>query len=203
MSTFPVVGVYPVPIHPDGRRADVSSGWEVRSDGKLHRGVDILYRRRAGEPLDGPNAATVRGQRIDQPGGWYMPDGVPALAPWAGVVTVSEERMHPDGYSRGWAVKMDHGKDAAGDEWATLIGHLVNGSARVRRGQRVEAGQVVGIIGGSNDGEGLKHVHLNLYKNGQIIDPEPYVDRWQHVRFESGAGASVVLGLGLAWLLAS
>ncbi len=203
MSAFPTIGIYPVPILPDGRHADVSSGWKVRSDGKLHRGADILYRRRAGEPTRSPNGAVPTGVTRDEPGGWYMPNGIPALAPWAGRVVVSEERFLPDGASRGWAVRLDHGTDAAGDKWETLTGHIVKDSQRVRVGDHVEAADVLGIIGGSDDGKGLKHVHLNLYKNGQLIDPEPWLERWRHVQLESGVGGSVALGLVAAWLVAS
>lgn len=198
MSTFPHLGVVPVPLHPDGRRAEVSSGWEVRSDGRLHRGSDILYRRKAGESARAPNGAVPPGVSVNEPGGWYMPDGVPALSPWSGVVTVSEPRDHPDGYSRGWAVRVQHS-----ERWATQIGHIKKGSQRVKVGDRVGIGEPLGEIGGSRDNEGLKHVHLGLYKDGVLVDPEPYVNGWQHVAIESGAGASVALGLAVAWLVAS
>ncbi|MFA6168486.1 MAG: M23 family metallopeptidase [Gemmatimonadaceae bacterium] len=187
-----------MPIHRDGRRVEVSQGYGPRDDGSMHSGVDLLYRRRAGEPTSGATAATVRKQDPARDGGWFMPGGVPALAPSAGVVTSSSELFHPSGYSRGWGVRVD-----AGGGWAWFVNHIVIGTQRVRLGDSVAAGQELGEIGGSNDGHGLKHVHLALYRGGSSVDPEPYMRGWEHVQRGGGLGivGGVALGIAGAWLL--
>lgn len=48
--------------------------------------------------------------------------------------------------------------------------HLKNGSLRVKPGESVEQGDVVGMIGASGDAE-FPHVHLTLRKSGAVIDP--------------------------------
>ena len=192
---FPLIGVSPVPIY-HGRRAEISQPYGPRDNGTIHPGIDILYRRKAGEPMNGAAAATVRSQQPDRDGGWYMPAGVQALAPWDGVVVVSEEMFHPDGYSRGWGVRIDHGGG-----WETFVNHIVKGTQHVRKGQRVRAAEPLGEIGGSNDGEGLRHVHLGMWHDGGRVDPGPYFKLWRHVAVSSGAGASIALGLALAFAL--
>jgi murein DD-endopeptidase MepM/ murein hydrolase activator NlpD len=42
----------------------------------------------------------------------------------------------------------------------------------------VKAGEVVGTVGGSGYGKDKNygpHLHLELYKNGVVIDPTPYL----------------------------
>ncbi len=65
----------------------------------------------------------------------------------------------------GNTVILDHG-----DGWQTIYGHLRRGSVAVKPGERVEAGQKLGLIGLS----GLTmfpHVHFELRRGSAPIDP--------------------------------
>ncbi|WP_062234189.1 M23 family metallopeptidase [Aureimonas sp. N4] len=59
---------------------------------------------------------------------------------------------------------------AYGQGLETQYCHMRRGSVRVKPGQRVEAGQVLGEIGSSGLAE-FPHVHLSVRRNGAKIDP--------------------------------
>lgn len=65
----------------------------------------------------------------------------------------------------GNGVRVDHGNG-----WTTQYCHLKKGSIRARSGQQVRAGAVLGAIGNSGASE-TPHVHVQLEKDGAIIDP--------------------------------
>jgi murein DD-endopeptidase MepM/ murein hydrolase activator NlpD len=52
--------------------------------------------------------------------------------------------------------------------YKTLYGHLA--SIRVRRGQRVKKGQIIGFIGISGRSTG-PHLHFEVWLNNRLIDP--------------------------------
>ena len=54
-------------------------------------------------------------------------------------------------------------------EWATLYGHL--NRIRVKTGQTVKAGSLIGTMGRSGRATGV-HLHFELMRNKQPIDPE-------------------------------
>ena len=54
--------------------------------------------------------------------------------------------------------------------WQTQYCHLRRGSIRVRAGERVERGSLLGLVGLSGKTE-FPHVHLTVRRNGQVIDP--------------------------------
>ena len=200
--SFPYEGVSPVPSLPDGRRPVVSSGFGMRESG-MHSGLDIMYKRQAGEPASGPNGSA----------GFYMPNGIPALAPMDSLVTASRETFTGDGESRGWGVTL---QSLENPTWGIFINHIVKGTSRVSKGSQVAAGDVLGDIGGSPGSPGpgrgpgsnaLKHVHMSLLKNGVMVDGEDYFSRWTVVPLDSvRSGGAVVLfgalalGLTAAWL---
>lgn len=105
-----------------------------------------------------------------------MARGVAVLAPADGTVTGIRDGM-PDiainapgapplnGRDCGNGVAIDHGGG-----WTTQLCHLAQGSVRVRSGDRVAAGQPVGLIGLSGNTE-FPHVHLSLRKDGAVVDP--------------------------------
>jgi murein DD-endopeptidase MepM/ murein hydrolase activator NlpD len=66
----------------------------------------------------------------------------------------------------GWFVRIDHGRDVA-----TFYSHLENVS--VKRGQRVERGQVIGAMGMSGVATGV-HLHYELSIRGSKVDPMRY-----------------------------
>lgn len=105
-----------------------------------------------------------------------MNRGVAVLAAAAGVVRNVREGM-PDvdvrlvgrdavidrGY--GNTVIVDHGGD-----WRTIYAHLRRGSVAVQQGQRVHAGQALGMIGLSGMTE-FPHVHFEVRFGKRIVDP--------------------------------
>ncbi len=62
-------------------------------------------------------------------------------------------------------VVIDHG-----DGWRTLYGHMRRGSAAVKTGDIVVAGQRLGLVGLSGMTE-FPHLHFEVAKRGAIVDP--------------------------------
>ncbi|MDX2276741.1 MAG: M23 family metallopeptidase [Hyphomonadaceae bacterium] len=105
-----------------------------------------------------------------------MQRGVAVLAPAAGVVAGARDG-EPDGafLQRGEAalnardcgngVRIDHGGG-----WSSQLCHMRNGSLRVRVGDRVTAGQTLGLVGLSGRTE-FPHLHLSLTRGGVELDP--------------------------------
>ncbi|SMF22123.1 Peptidase family M23 [Tistlia consotensis] len=105
-----------------------------------------------------------------------MERGVPVVAAAPGTVRAvrdGEPDMDParrgldriKGRESGNAVLIDH---LGG--WTTQYSHLKQGSVLVRPGQRVGAGQILGLIGQSGLAE-FPHVEFRLFHGDQRIDP--------------------------------
>lgn len=90
------------------------------------------------------------------------PTGTQIAAVLGGLVTIAGEY---GGY--GNAVKIDHGNGVE-----SLYGHM--SAVGVAPGQQVTAGQVIGNVGSTGISTG-PHLHLSMYKDGEAIDPLPYV----------------------------
>jgi murein DD-endopeptidase MepM/ murein hydrolase activator NlpD len=86
---------------------------------------------------------------------------VEALAP--GVVTWAGER-----YGYGKMVEIDHGNG-----YRTRYGH--NHNVQVSVGERVQKGDVVSHVGNTGRSTG-PHIHLEVLKNGEQIDPARYLE---------------------------
>ncbi len=102
-----------------------------------------------------------------------MPAGVPVLAAAPGLVIVARDGR-PDGPAQpsktgtpdsGNAVVIDHGHG-----WHSQYSHLRRGSLAVGRGERVEAGARLGLIGRSGTAA-FPHLHFELRRRGRTIDP--------------------------------
>jgi murein DD-endopeptidase MepM/ murein hydrolase activator NlpD len=87
------------------------------------------------------------------------PKGTPIYATANGVVTIAGNTA--DGY--GNHVVINHGYG-----YETLYGHMVR--VKVRPGQRVTRGEVIGWVGSTGKSTG-PHCHYEVHKNGQKIDP--------------------------------
>jgi murein DD-endopeptidase MepM/ murein hydrolase activator NlpD len=87
------------------------------------------------------------------------------LASEAGKVIKSGPR---GGY--GNAVEIAHSGEWEG--WGSLYAHL--DSISVQTGQVVARGQVLGIEGNTGNSRG-KHLHFEIYKGDQAVDPELYI----------------------------
>jgi hypothetical protein len=105
-----------------------------------------------------------------------MMKGVEVRAAAAGAVRAMRDGM-PDvnlrevgaeairGREGGNGVVIDHG-----DGWTTQYSHMRRNSVRVKPGDRVETGQVLGLVGLSGRTE-FPHVEFTVRHNGQVVDP--------------------------------
>ena len=94
---------------------------------------------------------------------WLSADGV-----------ISKVGFDPDGY--GNYVKADHGNG-----YETLYAHLDSVSVRV--GDRLEMGDLIGIMGETGNTTGV-HVHWELRVDGECVDAMLYVDEHYIVYLE-------------------
>lgn len=199
--------VNPVPNRKDGRPVFVTSTYGPRSGGmySMHRGVDMLFEKVDGEPKGMPYSE----------GKWTFPDlrsgeAIPAVAAGDGLVTFSAWTgtgygMHID-HGNGWLTKYMHMRDIRGDA--------------PKKGARVRAGQPLAMISFNpwKSGApratpteprkiGLNHLHWELWKNGQSLDPEAYFGRHlEKLRkidnpWESSFLINVALATGAGYLL--
>jgi len=99
--------------------------------------------------------------------------GKPVVAAQAGRVGYVDYQSAAGNY-----VVID-GKGKAND---TVYMHLLHRSS-VRKGQRVEAGQQLGLVGQTGDATAC-HLHFEMwsppgwYKGGSVVDPLPFLKRW-------------------------
>ena len=117
-----------------------------------HDGIDIrapALMAQSGVAVLSPAAGVVAAIRDGEADGAFQRDGVAAL----------------NGRDCGNGVRIDHA-----DGWSTQLCHMRNGSIRVRAGDRVTAGQAVGLIGLSGRTE-FTHVHMALRRNNETLDP--------------------------------
>lgn len=66
-------------------------------------------------------------------------------------------------------VIIDHGNG-----FKTRYMHMTKGTVTVKKGQVVKAGQVIGYMGNTGNSTG-RHLHFDISKNGEYIDPKPYL----------------------------
>ncbi len=87
-------------------------------------------------------------------------DGVPDR-----LVKTEADKTLVDKIECGNGVVLDHG-----DGWETQYCHLRQGSVKVKAGDKVEVGGLLGTIGYSGNAA-FPHVHLSVRKDGTKIDP--------------------------------
>jgi hypothetical protein len=156
--------VWPVPRWND-RAPTISDGFGMRANGQHHNGVDLMYARTESDTL---RAGTPNGSAH-----FVMPDGMHALAASDGVVWSAMQTK------RGLAVVIDHG--SAKTFYTHLEKLLVTPTSNAKTGERVRAGQPIGIIGADPlDAEHLKHLHFELWRGGprDAVDPAPGMASW-------------------------
>lgn len=101
---------------------------------------------------------------------WKMHSGIDFTAPMGkeihatGNGTVQIAGMEGDGY--GVKVVINHGFG-----YQTLYGHMMR--TAVRPGQKIKRGDVIGYVGSTGKSTG-PHVHYEIIKNGQKINPINY-----------------------------
>ena len=87
------------------------------------------------------------------------PRGTPIYATGDGVV----ERADNNATGYGNHIRIDHGYG-----YVSLYAHLYK--YNVKRGQKVERGDLIGFVGSTGRSEG-PHVHYEIFKDGQRINP--------------------------------
>ncbi|MCM2343234.1 MAG: GNAT family N-acetyltransferase, partial [Alphaproteobacteria bacterium] len=135
-----------------GKAADFTCG-SLTYDG--HDGSDFAVRdlvaMETGVVVTAAAAGTVLRIRDGAPD--QMPDA-------AEISTLMKEKK-----GCGNGIVLDHGEG-----WQTLYCHMKNGSLRVKQGQTVKTGDVLGLVGHSGIAE-FPHLHFTVLKNGEIQDP--------------------------------
>lgn len=179
----------PLPRSADGRACRISDKFNLPGfpgydpDHRQHRGADSTFRKNVPEsPIDHPHSSKH----------YEIPEGTLAVAVLPGVVVYAEmnfEAWIPGDHRTGYVVVIDHGGGLR-----TARHHLAE--LRVKKGDVVTAGQVIGVTGGSPNAAGKKpgtpgliHDHLdailvkathvdgptfNARHAGQYIDPGPF-----------------------------
>jgi hypothetical protein len=153
--------VWPLPIWL-GRKPGVSSQWFTARDGgkRKHLGADIMYPRMEGEPAKPPGGST----------NWAMPVGVPVIACGSGTVWSKQD------LDNGYAVRLDHG-----NPYTSLYLHL--NTVAVKKGDRVEAGTVLGTVGPGPRKlpNALRHLHFEIEvwgERGKKVNVNPEIGSW-------------------------
>jgi hypothetical protein len=121
--------------------------------GDDHQGVDFAIRDLAamveGVPVRAAAAGVVGGLR----------DGVADInVEEAGTAAVASQEC-------GNGVRIDHG-----DGWTTMYCHMRRGSIMVEQGDRIDAGQQIGLVGLSGE-TSFPHVHFDLRQGNRVVDP--------------------------------
>lgn len=87
--------------------------------------------------------------------------------------TITSTRNNIDGYTEkyksGNYVTINHGNNI----YSTYC-HLKKNSICVKKGQFVDAGTKLGIMGKTGHATGI-HLHFGIKKNGKFVDPKPYL----------------------------
>ncbi|KEJ88807.1 M23 family metallopeptidase [Sulfitobacter donghicola] len=102
--------------------------------------------------------------------------GVDVLAAAAGTVAGLRDGMKDEKFSDANAAEVEGRECGNGvvlrhaDGWETQYCHLRQGSISVTKGQKLEAGDVLGQVGMSGRAE-FPHLHLSVRHEGKVIDP--------------------------------
>ena len=106
-----------------------------------------------------------------------MRRGVPVLAAAAGTVAGRRDGMEDVDFNLIGGPKAVEGKECGNgvtlrhkDGWSTQYCHLRRGSVRVEKGQRVAAGEPLGMVGHSGLAM-FPHLHIQVRKGQEIVDP--------------------------------
>lgn len=118
-----------------------------------HKGTDIRIRdlgmMRRGVSVRAAAAGRVIGSRNNMPDVNVKKIGVKALK----------------GQDCGNGARIDHGEG-----WITQYCHMRRGSMRVKPGDQVKVGQVLGLVGLSGRTE-FPHLHFQVQNRGKLVDP--------------------------------
>ena len=116
-------------------------GWRihpVKKTKKHHNGTDIIYSGGKEKGIYAPYAGTVT---------------------YAGPSKTKKDDGEPSGF--GYYVKITH--NINGQFYSSLYAHLVKGSMKVKQGDKVKAGDLLGTMGTSGMSTGV-HLHWEIWK---------------------------------------
>ena len=130
-------------------------------------------------PVPGHRITTPYGRAGNWSGGkhggadWAAPTGTPVVAAWSGTVT---DRTWGSAYGNHIVVNQDRLPDGSPGLWG-LYAHL--SQVLVRPGQRIAAGQRIGLVGSTGNSTG-PHLHYEVqggagWKSGNHVNPAPWV----------------------------
>ena len=165
------------PVSKKGSRIPViSDGYHMRSSGKFHYGVDVMYRRLENEPIGLPWGTK----------GYIMFPNTAVLAAHSGTVTKAET------IGTGGIVRV------VGKGIETAYMHMTNLAVKV--GQFVAAGTVLGAVGDNPKENDPAHLHFELHADGERTDPEPFLKDPIYInRYIFGASMIILLAASI-WL---
>ena len=170
--------VWPVAIT-DGREPVISDKYQLHesADHRMHTGVDILFKKRPGDPRERvKHTASLL---------YIAPQGTKILAAGPGKIwsTGSSER--------GLNILVDHGNVPGFGPMTTWYQHLASFSRNWRKGDVVRPGAVLGDMGyPTTDGEQLRHLHFEVRNPTSPIDPAPYLRLWRKTAASSSEGTA-------------
>ena len=116
-------------------------GWRihpVKKTRKHHNGTDIIYTAGKDRSIYAPYPGTVT---------------------YAGPSKTKKDNGEPSGF--GYYVKITH--NINGQFYSSLYAHLVKGSMKVKQGDKVKAGDLLGTMGTSGMSTGI-HLHWEIWK---------------------------------------
>ncbi|MCW3840582.1 M23 family metallopeptidase [Micromonospora yasonensis] len=160
-----------------------------QDESRIRREIDLAARR-AAIPAQAP-ARTRGGARLGQPLAgrltsrfgvrfdpyyhvWQLHPGVDLAAPvGTPIVAAADGRVTRAGWYGGYGnyTCVDHGR-ADGQRLSTCYGH--QSRLLVSPGQRVRAGQVIGLVGSTGASTG-PHLHFEVRLGGRAVDPLPWI----------------------------
>lgn len=160
----------PVASYTSGKLGREIRAYRFQATGDEHpswwdaNGTEIPHRLKNG-PLQG-DYEQITSLLKDRPShkgmDFKLPEGTPVMTPKAGTVTRADWNLKYNGNCV--EVKFDDG---------TLARFLHLSDTQVKAGQRLAAGTPVGLTG--NTGRSTApHLHYELEKNGQVVDPVAY-----------------------------
>ena len=172
-----VLRITPVTPRPPIDELDRLAGTMAAEGPRLRQLTDLVGRlgkMMSSLPLRWPVRGRVNseyGQRVspwngrpERHGGLDIgaPMGTPVMSPAAGTVIVAGA-----GGGFGKHVKLDHGNGVR-----SLYGHL--SKLEVKAGDRVEKGQVIGLVGSTGHSTG-PHLHYEIRVDGKRVDPRTFL----------------------------
>ncbi|HPU66468.1 MAG TPA: peptidoglycan DD-metalloendopeptidase family protein [Clostridiales bacterium] len=146
---FSVLAASPALLWPVPASSRVTAGW---GDGRNHKAIDIA-----------------------------APRGTPVIAVADGVVTLADNSCtHDEGktynccIAMGKYIKIQHSAKINGKTVVSRYSHLSSIDSKIKKGDFVKAGQVIGYVGSTGYSTG-NHLDFKLYFDGREVDPGQYL----------------------------